>query len=181
MRFNGSDWSVVGTPDFSAADVEFTSIAIVNNQPFLAYKDYSNGGKVSAVTFNGSSWVDPGNSSGFTPGSVSNLSLTVSNDGVPYIAFADDTLSNKVTVMKYTGNGWTTVGAAGFSGGSSTFVEIKVDPSGVPYVGYYDASQGDKETVMKYITPPAHNLYYSLNGADNGSVPTDNAAYPEGN
>lgn len=45
MRFNGSDWSVVGTPDFSAADVEFTSIAIVNNQPFLAYKDYSKWGE----------------------------------------------------------------------------------------------------------------------------------------
>jgi uncharacterized repeat protein (TIGR02543 family) len=65
------------------------------------------------------------------------------------VAF-EDVSSNKVTVMKYNGSEWKTVGSAGFSAGDAWFTSMYVY-DGTPYVAYMDLGNSDKATVMRYL------------------------------
>ena len=57
--------------------------------------------------------------------------------------------SGAITVMKYNGSSWVTVGSAGFSPTWVNSPAMAIDPSGTPYVVFEDGS-GNKAIVMKY-------------------------------
>ncbi|HRU40273.1 MAG TPA: hypothetical protein P5511_10380, partial [Candidatus Goldiibacteriota bacterium] len=73
--------------------------------------------------------------------------------GFPYIAFSDNSVSGKASLMRYDGSSWEYVGGAGFSSGEAQWVELDVDDvTGVPCVAFRDDSTIDwKLTVMRYI------------------------------
>ncbi|WP_306641037.1 LamG-like jellyroll fold domain-containing protein [Sanyastnella coralliicola] len=56
--------------------------------------------------------------------------------GEPYVAFQDESLGERITVMKYDGSTWSVVGTAGFSEGQSFNPDLEFDSSGTPYVSY---------------------------------------------
>lgn len=152
MKNAGNGWTTVGTTNFSAGQATYQSIAVApSGNPYVAYVDnywmYSN--KASVMRYNGTAWEVVG-SYGFSPGTVSYMSLAIDGGGTPYVAFADGNSSNKVTVMKYDGASWAIVGSAGFSAGGATYVKLSLDRYGVPYVVYSDGANGNKATVMKF-------------------------------
>jgi len=55
MKFDGVDWSVVGSFGFSAGGVYYhTALAIdKNNIPYVAYTDMANGRKATVMKFDG--------------------------------------------------------------------------------------------------------------------------------
>lgn len=69
-------------------------------------------------------------------------------EGIIYAAYMDDSLSGKITVMKYDGR-WSVVGSPGISDLNSCSPSLYVY-NGVPYVAYTDGSCADKVTVKKY-------------------------------
>ena len=97
----------------------------------------------------GGTWVAVG-SAGFSPGTVALTSLALDQNGTPYVAFADGTNGNKVTVMRYDGSTWVAVGSPGFSAGQENYISLALDQSGTPYVAYMDVANSSKATVMKY-------------------------------
>ncbi len=52
MKFDGINWTVVGTPGFSAGVVMYTSIAIDGaGVPYVVYQDYANDKKATVMRY----------------------------------------------------------------------------------------------------------------------------------
>lgn len=68
----------------------------------------------------------------------------------PYVVYRDNTNGDKVTVKKYDGSNWATVGNAGLSIGVASYISIAVDGSGTPYVAYRDAGYSNLIAVKKF-------------------------------
>jgi len=66
-----------------------------------------------------------------------------------YAAFEDVSLDDKITVWKFDGSNWSTVGQAGFSEGNVHSIVLKVS-NGVPWVAYEDWSLGSAGIVKKF-------------------------------
>jgi len=134
-----------------------TSIAIdTGNTPYVAYQDANYNYRATVKKFNDTGWVILGNE-GFSAVGTKNITIAIDKNGTPYIAYQNDTFPNysfgsgPVTVMKYNGSSWVTVGLAGFSAGKADFPSLAIDSSGTPYVVYSDSVFGYKATVMKFI------------------------------
>jgi len=69
-------------------------------------------------------------------------------NGIPYAAYSDAAASNKITVKKYNGSTWETLGTAGFSTSAAYYQSLFVH-EGIPYIAYQDGAAG-KANVKKY-------------------------------
>ena len=83
---------------------------------------------------------------GFSRGKTEFTKIAIDGNGVPYVAYRGDYF--KITVMRFDGTNWTSVGNPGFAEG--TYLSIVINKDGVPYVVYSNKNDGDKVTVMKY-------------------------------
>ena len=100
MKYNGSAWEQVGNAGFSDDRAERISIAIDNNNtPFVAFRDEANYGGATVMKYNGTVWKVVGNKA--IVNNVNFLSLSISKNGVLYIAFCDIATGRKCTVMRY--------------------------------------------------------------------------------
>jgi len=100
-------------------------------------------------TSHAQSW-NPVGTTGFSADAANWTSIAIDVSGTPYVAYMDDGLGDKATVMKYNGSDWVIVGSAGFSAGAAAFTSIAIDRSGTLYVAYRDYGNGSKATVMEY-------------------------------
>ncbi|WP_222707285.1 T9SS type A sorting domain-containing protein [Pontibacter qinzhouensis] len=90
---------------------------------------------------------------GIIADSVLHISMAVSPQEVPYIAFVNTANDNKVSVMRYNAaGGWEAVGAAGISAGAAAATSIAIAAEGTPYLYYRDmtAANLSKGVVMKF-------------------------------
>jgi len=87
---------------------------------------------------------------GFSAGLSNYTCLVLDNNGVPYITFQDNNVSNKCSVMKYSGSGWTYVGSQGFTSAGVSHPTILFDASNTLYVAFQDFGNSNKATVMTY-------------------------------
>jgi hypothetical protein len=92
------------------------------------------------------SWVNEG-SPDFSSGAVSFLSLDV-RTGTPYVAYSDQGTSGQVTVEKFNGTNWTSIGT-GISPSRANYVSIAVSGT-TPYVAFEDTFVSNKLSVMTY-------------------------------
>ena len=51
MKFDGTGWVKVGSAGFSAGEVSYTSLAIDNDTPYVAYRDVANSDKTTVMNF----------------------------------------------------------------------------------------------------------------------------------
>ncbi|GEM_PF-2965145 len=110
-----SGWEPVGEPGFSADRADFTTLYMYNGTPYVVYQDLDKSMRATVMKYTGvgeSGW-EPVGIEGFTAGAVSEPALYV-DEGVPYVAYSDDEVGYKITVMKrksytvtYDGNGST--------------------------------------------------------------------------
>ena len=109
MKFNGSEWVMVGTPGFASGVLYTSSIALDGSgTPFLVYQDFDDSNKVTVKRFNGTSWTTVG-ASGFSMGVGNFTAIDLDSSGTPYVVFIDATLGDKVTVMKFNGSNEQTI------------------------------------------------------------------------
>lgn len=142
-------WEYVGSPSLSVGGVDYLSFVIADGIPYLAYQDFANGGNITVLKFNGSTWDLIGAAGSASDGMANYVSLAVTN-GVPYVAYMDGSYGARATVRKYDGSNWVAVGTPGFAGtGGALFISIAII-NNVPYIAYSDHSNGEKATVMKY-------------------------------
>lgn len=157
QKFNGMYWTEVGT-GFSMSDgpASELSLAIDNNVIYAAYRDGINGNKASVKKYNPITlgWDIVGNA-GFSSGEItdnyqdqSDLSLYVTN-GSPYVAYSDGANGSRLTVQRFNGTTWETVGNAGFSAGKATCIDLVIDGT-TPYVAYSDEANAQGASVMKF-------------------------------
>ncbi|KAA3636870.1 MAG: BspA family leucine-rich repeat surface protein, partial [Bacteroidetes bacterium] len=101
MRFSGTAWEYVGAQGVSDGAIEYTSLAIFENEPYLAYGDEANGGGVTVKKFSGGVWETIG-SEAFTAHGPLNLNLALYH-GQPFVSYRDNDAGtgSGASVMKY--------------------------------------------------------------------------------
>jgi hypothetical protein len=156
MKFDGTNWVVVGTKGFTSGVGSFCDIKTdASGAPLVVYANVANTNKLTVSRFNGTAWAPLG-ADGFTSAAATNTAMEVDATGNPYVAFSDATRANRLTVMKYDGTAWTTVGAAGFTTDpvANNYVYrvcgIVIDKTGHPVVVFTDGTNGNKTTSMRF-------------------------------
>jgi Secretion system C-terminal sorting domain len=159
IKFTGSNWVNVGTPNFSADHAIHPNITIDNNgTPIVIYGGNAiNSYKAIVKKLNGTNWVTVGNS-GFSTGDSDDHDIICDASGTIYVTYSDAGNSNKVIVKKNSGATWTTVGNSNLSNGKASYCGISLDNSGNPNVIYKDSKLGDKAIVKKFIGPDWQEL-----------------------
>lgn len=142
-----SQWQNLGSPAFSAGQVQYTSLATYAGTPYVAYRDLANMNKCTVMKHDGLDWITVG-SPGISAGGALYTSLAIDN-GFPFVAYVDGSNVNRVSVKAFNGTSWLTVGALGFSGDNTSFVNLEFDGS-IPYVAYQDGSNANKVSVMTF-------------------------------
>ena len=154
-KFNGSLWENVGAPGFSDFQASDISLAISpSGQLYVSYNDDDFWGDsrncLMVKKFDGTNWMDVGslgNYSNYYAGAKFTC-LAFDTGGYPHVAFQDNLVSGKATVLKFDGTKWAPVGTHGFSSTAAWNVNLVFSPSGEPYVAFQD--QDGKAQVMKF-------------------------------
>ncbi len=74
-----------------------------------------------------------------------------SNNNEPYFAFRNS--SAKLSVLKFNGSNWQSIGPANVSAQNADEINIGFDPSNAPYVIYRGLNSGFKLYVKQYVAP----------------------------
>ena len=108
MKFDSSDWILVGSAGFSAAEVENTSLALDSDDtPYLAYTDFTNDENKATVmkyTDSGATGWEAVGVTNFTASEAYGGQLALSSNNTPYFAYRDTnggTHSGAPNVMRY--------------------------------------------------------------------------------
>jgi CHAT domain-containing protein len=101
LRFKNGQWDIVGKENFTDAKANHASMTILNNMPYVSYSDEAAGGRVTVMRYNGTFWLPLGNK-GFSEGGATFTNIEATPSGEVYVAYIDKTLSNKITVKKFT-------------------------------------------------------------------------------
>ncbi len=109
------------------------------------------------------------------------FSMQLDAINAPVVAYRDDAYSAKLTVMRWNGSAWVTIGAPGITPGGMDNPDLALDASGNPVVAYRDYANGSKTTVMRWngstwssVGPPGISVGY----ADEQSLELDSSGNP---
>jgi len=151
-----AQWQEVGTPLESMLLAGSPDIAFDagSGQPVVSFSQnfppvFLVGANVTA--FDGTDWGYVA-SANFTTSSAQFLNLEYNpSTGFPYVAFADGSMDNKVSVMAFDGTSWQLVGAAGFTSDTVRGVSLAFHPTTYePYVGYQSSGDAGKTSVQRF-------------------------------
>src|SRR6185295_1591596 len=102
VKFNGSTWAYVGTPNFSAGRAEDIDLTLdASGTPYVAFRDYSNSTQATVMKYNGTSWITVG-SEGFSEYFPYNFTMALDPFGTPYVAY-ENTGFYETHVMVFNG------------------------------------------------------------------------------
>ncbi len=105
MYYESGSWQTLGNAGFSSGSASNTVISISNGVVYVAFSDGSESNKATVMYYDGDSWEIYGNKAGFSPSSVSIISLDTEVSGGSsekvFIAYADSNNGSKATVMTY--------------------------------------------------------------------------------
>jgi len=174
----------VGSPNFSAGQIENISIAIDSSgTPYVAYMDVANGAKATVMKFNGTDWVGVG-SPGFSASWAEETAIALDTGGTPYVVYDDALHYHSASVMKFSGGSWVLVGSATLSDTTASAPAIAIDKSGTPYVVYSDGIYGGAATAQKFngtswvfVGSPGFTPHTGASDAFN-SIAIDNTGNP---
>lgn len=147
LKWNGASWTALGGAGFTAAAIHSPTLAI-DSTDSLWFSSVESG-FVTLRNWNGASWVSIG-VAGTTQVVGGFATMTLSPTNVPYIAYRDFTVGNKLVVKAWTG-AWSTIGpVGGITVNSANNMSIVCDSTGAPYVAFQDWNASIKESVLKW-------------------------------
>jgi hypothetical protein len=154
--FTNGSWQPVGEERFSEGGAWDVSFAInpQNNELYVAFNDGAHSSKATVMKYSNGMWQVVGNP-GFTNSpnqGRGKLSLAINpSNGEPYLAYSYYDNSHKVTVMKFSGGSWISVGDSTFNLGSNNTISLAFNPNSLePYLALCDGDNSQKATVMKF-------------------------------
>ncbi|WP_245574522.1 HYR domain-containing protein, partial [Hugenholtzia roseola] len=105
-------WQNVGTAGFSNSGAEYQSLAFhpTTNEPYVAFRDGSNGNAVTLMRFDGTNWVNVGTTSRTCSPHLGMSLAFHPTTHEPYVAYIDFNQSGRARVIRYDGAAWVNVG-----------------------------------------------------------------------
>lgn len=170
------NWMLVGgsiVDNASSGEQYNSDIAIdANNNLYVVYVSSSmNGQRLNVKKFNGSTWVQLGNTN-FSSGKVQHVAITVSSSGKPYVVASrwenDDFLRNTVYQLNTSTQIWETLGGSFVSDGQATYNDLAVDPINNDLILTY--SQNGIKVKRFSFNPACNNTDPGTNTGDLGCV-----------
>lgn len=150
MKYDGNNWVTVGSNTVATYVQPITSSSIDIDSfgtPYIACADYDiiSSRLLWVKKFDGTHWVKVGGYALYHNYNH-NAKIRIGNDAVPYVAFwTYQVQGNSMTVMKYSGATWNTIGNSSFAAGSASMDFFDVDNRGLPYVAYRSTTSGVKK------------------------------------
>jgi Secretion system C-terminal sorting domain len=145
MKYNGTAWQTLGTPQFTPGGAYNTAIAVSpDGTPYVLYSDETNNDKASVMKFNGTAWETVG-AEGFSSGGITDPVIMVAANGTPYVTYT----AGQGEVMKFNGTAWEAIGGA-FSESQASWPDIHIGPDGFLYTAYSDFNNYGKAVVKKF-------------------------------
>ncbi len=152
MQFISNKWQKLSAAISKGKTTNLQLVLDNTDKPVVAYIDSAKNGFITVRKYDGSSWSNIG-STGFTSSFGFNgnaFSLAIDNANTPYILSMTQTY-HAITVFKFNGTNWDTVGASYFARSANGFANIAIDKiSNTPYVVFDDFDSSIKATVMKF-------------------------------
>jgi hypothetical protein len=144
-KYSGSKWDTVGTSILSAlASSNNYSLTLDGSGiPYAFVQDPATGFTVKKC-INGT-WTQVG-ANNFISGSIISSNIKISKADTPYVLVTE---GGKVTLMKFNGTAWDSVGNKKFVTTTGA-ANIGFDTAGIPYVVYSDPVNLNRATVMKF-------------------------------
>ncbi len=97
-KYINNEWQQVGELILEGPGIG-TSFGLYNDIPYMAYTVGENEDSATVIRFENDTWQVVGEE-GFSEGITTGIRLTISNNGVPYVAFNNHTNGYRITVMK---------------------------------------------------------------------------------
>lgn len=101
MKFDGTNWVIVGNAGFSPNGGYPTLAFSPTGQPYVAFGDDTINHKATVMKFDGINWFFVGNAGFSGQGEVWQNSIAINALGEPYIAFVECDDNCVVSIMKY--------------------------------------------------------------------------------
>lgn len=151
----GNSFSHVVSTGISAGAADNVAFAVskTDNRMYIAFKDVSNSNKLTVMQYTGTTWALLGNA-GISAGAVANgISIAVINTfngNEVFVAFSDESVSDRLTIMRWSGTSWTTEGTAGSHSTSNvTSLSITAADNNDLFVAYNDFGFSGKISIKK--------------------------------
>ena|GEM_PF-3122343 len=149
-KWNGSDWQQYGGE--GPEGLFSLGMAIgPTGAPIIAYTNLSYGGRTTVQRWSGDAWEvlgDLGFSVDSTIAEANKVSLAIDLTGYPVVAYSDGADFNRISLRRWNGNSWVSIGEDGFAQGGGSW-SMKIDSSGLPVVAYQDGPFG-KASVSRW-------------------------------
>lgn len=137
-----STWRPVGSPTVSDGEVGSSSVFVSGGIPYVAYVDYADDWKVAVKKLDEGGWSNVGSAASEDGATLVSLAI---DGGVPYVAYLD----RKITVRKYVGEKWTSVGREDVAQSEGRILHFAFQvKNGIPYVSYV-VRDDDRVHVMR--------------------------------
>ncbi|MEX1187611.1 MAG: T9SS type A sorting domain-containing protein [Bacteroidia bacterium] len=148
MKYEGGTWNLVGEAGFSTGFMtNVIHLQVENGIPYVAYRDYDADFKASVMKFENNSWQLIGQE-GFSIGTYDSYHGLAVRNGIPYVAGWGT--AGSLTVYRYEGSNWATVGDANISVGAANYSDLRFSSTGDLYVFYKDVGIQNKSILKKF-------------------------------
>lgn len=149
-KFEGGAWTLVANNLFG--DYRLPDMAIGNDQLYIV-RQAGLSTNSSIVVYRsidaGASWNSLGSVG--TRHQFNNNTIAVDSLGTPYVAYPDATNNEFLTVKKYNGSTWVTVGSAlNTTNSRSQYIDIQVDNNNRPFLLFSDPDNSDLASVVYF-------------------------------
>jgi hypothetical protein len=181
-HWNGSSWSVVGTPGFSIDQAFSIELAVdSSNTPYVAFAGAD--AHMTVMDWNGTDWVYVGGQQFIMSDNIAGPSIAISSSGTPWVTYIDETIGNYPAGSYWNGTEWVQVFPTGEAARSSNGASVALDTSGNPYVAYADSAAGGQKLTVMHLVSGSWSLVGSpgISASQISSVPsiaTDSSGNP---
>lgn len=140
ISFLGPKWSRISNEDVITPGITGASIATnpVNGEPYITFRidaDKDADRKVAVMKYSDGAWNYIGNKTGISDTRGDDPAIAFDESGTPYVAYIDYFNSEqKITVKKFLGTGWETVGSPRFTPMIADIMSMGIDTYGNPMV-----------------------------------------------
>jgi len=185
LTFDGSQWQQVGEPRFSSPTSDNAAFQLgPDDTPYVAYVDRNQGNRVTVMKYDGANWRTMGQPAFSVPATVGGqqymytpyLSLAISPDGVPYVAYRERTGSGepgKTWVKRFNGSVWQDVGMPLYSYWDGSGLSLAFSPDGTLHLAFADTARGGYHgdlSVMRLIGQNWVSLGEPISGGEVSTV-----------